>query len=276
MNPQTFKLAPGDFGIAQTILTMQQLINDAATHPSVRQAAISIVREAQVGPRDRAGEIQAVFNWAKRHMRFTDDPHAREVVGHPLHTLETRAGDCDDYVVVMGGLLKALGRPTRIVTIRADRREPGRQSHVFLQAQLDGKWVTLDPTVPGSSLGWTPEPLYGSPMVWGEMAGAIPPPSGLGRYVGLSDSLLPQPFPTAVAPGQSWQQTLQQIATDFGAAGAAKLAYGQQGAATAVTTQAALQGGYGSTALGAGLGISAGTVLVGGLIILFILSFHRR
>jgi hypothetical protein len=235
------------------------------------------VRQSQIGPRDRAGEVTAIFNWAKRHMRFTDDPHAREVLSHPVHTLETRAGDCDDYVVVMGGLLRALGRPTRIVTIRADRREPNRQSHVYLQAQADGKWITLDPTVPGASVGWTPEPLYGDPLVWGEMAEHLPAPRGLGRYVALGQATFPQPFPTAVAPGQSWDQTLQQVASDFAAAGAAKLAYGQQGATTIGATQAAVTGsGYAGTALGAGLGLSAGTILVGGLIVLFILSFHRR
>jgi predicted transglutaminase-like cysteine proteinase len=263
MNSHTYKLAPGDLGIAQTVLTMQQLINDASTHPAVRQAAIHIVREAQIGSRDRRGEIHAVFNWAKRHMRFTDDPYAREVLAHPAHTLETRAGDCDDYVVVMGGLLKALGRPTRIVTIRADRREPGRQSHVFLQAQADGQWITLDPTVPGANFGWTPQPLYGDPIVWGEMAQHLPPRAGLGRYVGLAQSEFPQPFPTAVAPGQSWSQTLQQLVSDFGAAGAAKLAYGQAGATTIGATQAAVQGsGTAGTAFGAGLGISAGTLIL--------------
>ena len=275
---QEFKLAPGDLGIAQTILTMQQLINDAAQHPAVRAAAVAIVRQSRVEARDHRGELEAVFNWAKRNIRFTDDPYGKEMLAHPLHTLETRGGDCDDYVVTMGGLLRSLGRQVRIVTIRADRREPGRQSHVFLQAKADGQWISLDPTVEGSSLGWTPQPLYGPPLIWGEMAEALPKGMrGLGRFVGLAQSspTLPTPFPTP--PPSSTQQAILQTVENIGAAAASRLAYGQQGGATAVTTGAAVQGsGYAGTALGAGLGISAGTLLIFGGIAFVVLMMGRK
>ena len=265
---------------------MQQLINHAATHPGVRSAAVTIIRQARVGARDRRGELRSVFNWAKKNIRFTDDPYNREMVSHPLHTLETRAGDCDDYVVLMGGMLKSLGRPVRIVTIRADRREPGRQSHVFLQAQAEGEWITLDPTVEDSAFGWTPEPLYGPPLVWREMAAALPAPrAGLGRFVGLGQggvtlgpiTELPQPFPTNVTPETTTKQALLQTLENFASAGAARLAYGQQGASTAVTTQAAFTGSGGvGTSLGTGLGISSGVLLFAGLGIIVLLMMRRR
>lgn len=284
MQAQTFKLAPGNLGILQTVLTMQQLIDNAATHPEVRDAAVQIVRSAGVAPRDELGELRAVFNWAKKNLRFTGEP--QEMISHALVTMGLRAGDCDDFVVLIGSLLRSLGREVRIVTIRADRHEPQRHSHVFLQARANGQWVTLDPSVEGSTFGWTPQPLFGQPSVWGDMTRDLPRPGfsgGLGNFVrglGQINPTLPTAFPTAST--SDIKTALLQIAQDFGAAAASRLAYGKAGGSTVAATGTVYYPGspsgaqiYGSQ--GTILGLSGSGLLLGGLFILgLVLLFGKR
>lgn len=162
-------LASGDAGIAQTVDVMHSLIDRGAVDPQIREQALGIVRQGGVSSRDSAAEISAIFWWAKTHMRFQKDVAGGEYVCTPRYLLRTMAGDCDDYVVLIGSLLKSIGVPIRIVTIAADREEPGRLSHVYLEALAHGQWIPLDATQGHSYPGWQP-PRYFRKKVW-ESAG---------------------------------------------------------------------------------------------------------
>jgi transglutaminase-like putative cysteine protease len=158
-------LASGDTGIAQTIQVMHSLIDGGAVDTQIREQALAIVRQAGAVSRDSAAEINAIFWWAKTHMRFQKDVSGGEYVCTPRYLLRTMAGDCDDYVVLIGSLLKSIGIPIRIVTIAADREEPGRLSHVYLEAMSHGQWIPLDATQAQSAPGWQP-PRYFRKKVW--------------------------------------------------------------------------------------------------------------
>jgi transglutaminase-like putative cysteine protease len=158
-------LASGDAGIAQTVSVMHSLIDRGAVDPQIREQALAIVRQAGAVSRDTPSEISAIFWWAKTHMRFQKDVHGGEYVSTPQYLLRTMAGDCDDYVVLIGSLLKSLGIPVRIVTIAADREEPARLSHVYLEASSRGEWIPLDATQAQSYPGWQP-PRYFRKKVW--------------------------------------------------------------------------------------------------------------
>lgn len=181
---RTVPLAGGDAGIAQTISVMHSLIDRGAVDPQVREQALAIVRQAGAVPRDSGAEINAIFWWAKAHMRFQKDVHGGEYVSTPQYLLRTMAGDCDDYVVLTGSLLKSLGVPIRIVTIAADREEPGRLSHVYLEALSKGEWIALDATQAQSVPGWKP-PRYFRKKVWdspGLNRQAVSPAVGMGDF----------------------------------------------------------------------------------------------
>lgn len=180
---RSFKLAKNDIGIAQTVLSMQQLIDSGARSPGVRSNAVEIIRRAGVQEKDSHGEVRAVFEWVKANFHFIKDPHGRETLGTADFLLELRAGDCDDYVVVLGALLSSLGYPVKIVTIKADADEPERYSHVYLHVLVDGNWIALDSTQRNSIVGWEP-PRYFKRAVWGAMmpGHAHQPLAGLGAY----------------------------------------------------------------------------------------------
>jgi len=76
----------------------------------------------------------------------------------PEHTaFVLQAGDCDDFSVLEAALLGALGHPTRFITIGYT---PRAFSHVYLEVNLRGQWIPLDPIMADKPVGWeAPAPV---------------------------------------------------------------------------------------------------------------------
>jgi predicted transglutaminase-like cysteine proteinase len=177
---RSIPLKSGDAGIAQTVAVMHSLIDRGAVDPEIRELALGIVRSAGVGSRDSSAEIDAIFWWVKSHMRFQRDVSGGEALYTPKYLLRTMAGDCDDYVVLTGSLLKALGIPVRITTIASDHEEPNRLSHVYLEALAYGQWIPLDATQSQSVPGWAP-PRYYRKKIWDNAGLARGSAAGMGE-----------------------------------------------------------------------------------------------
>lgn len=145
-------------GLAGTRLTaahVGRLIREGAADFYVRQKAIDILLARRVPPKDYAGEINALFRWVQRHVRYTKDPFHVEVLHTPRRMLELRAGDCDDMTILLGALVKSVGHPVRLVLTGPDARRPDLFSHIYLEAQCQGDWIPLDATMP-FAMGWSP------------------------------------------------------------------------------------------------------------------------
>lgn len=116
----------------------------------IRALAINIVRQARVREKDYYGEIVAIHEWVKKNIRYMRDPVNQETLSHPEElAFNTRAGDCDDMVVLEVALLAAIGVKAWPVTIGMS---PGMYSHVYLRAQVPpgrhrkaGQIINLDP-----------------------------------------------------------------------------------------------------------------------------------
>ena len=63
------------------------MISDGAKDFYVRQKAIEIFRVAGVAPKDRFGEVCALFEWVRRNIRYTRDIFRVEL----LHTRTANA-----------------------------------------------------------------------------------------------------------------------------------------------------------------------------------------
>lgn len=125
--------------------TTARLILDLATRGQqnyqVRELAEQIV--ARVAARDQLSEVLAVYHWVGSNIRYVNDPRNVELVRDAPNVLKNRAGDCDDMVVLLGALLLCLGRQIRVVTGGFQR--PGIHSHTWVDVNIGGRWVTLDP-----------------------------------------------------------------------------------------------------------------------------------
>ena len=150
----------GDPGVAQTIDQMRSLVNEALTDPSILRQAKDIVRS--VPAFDDYSEAQALYNWVRANIRFTKDPVDKETLYPPSEMLQIRSGDCDDISMLLATLLMAIGYPARLMTVAANGDE---FSHVYVEGQVNGQWIPMDPARSDSQFGVAP-PSYTRARWW--------------------------------------------------------------------------------------------------------------
>ena len=149
------RIPSGLEGARTTAAHIGRLIRDGAGDFYVRQKAIDILIERRVPAKDYLGEIEALFRWVQRHVRYTKDPFRIEVLHSARRMLELKAGDCDDMTIVLGALIKSVGHPVRIVLTGPDPLRPDLFSHIYLEARHHDQWIPLDATMP-HGMGWSP------------------------------------------------------------------------------------------------------------------------
>jgi hypothetical protein len=142
-------------GTKETIKHIQALIRQGVKDFYVRQKAIDILIESGIQPKDYLGEINALFEWVQKSIRYTKDPFQLEVLHSARRILELRAGDCDDMTIVLGALLESVGHPIRIVITGPTPYRPDFFSHIYLEVFYKGNWIPLDATM-HFPMGWAP------------------------------------------------------------------------------------------------------------------------
>lgn len=146
-------LPSGEPGIAATLQIMRRLVRENKRNTAIRDAAIDLTRDLR--PKDWAGEIRAVFEYVRDHIRYVRDVTGVETLQTPEATIDIGAGDCDDKSTLLASMLESIGHPTRFVAVgyRATRA----YSHVYVETKLGAKWLALDATVL-QPFGWSPRP----------------------------------------------------------------------------------------------------------------------
>lgn len=99
-----------------------------------------------VAERDWEGEVGAIFDYVREHVRYTRDTAGVEVFRSPKRTLQLKIGDCDDLTILLGSLLQAVGYPVMVRVIGL--KGTGTFQHVYLLAGVPPhnptKWIALD------------------------------------------------------------------------------------------------------------------------------------
>jgi len=156
--PVQYMVLSGGFqGTDETVSIMSQLAMGVygSRSPKIADLALKIVRAANVPEKDYAGEMRAIHNWVRDHIRYIRDVHGQETLQPPEHTaFVRRAGDCDDKAVLDAALLSSIGIPTRFKVLGVT---PEKYSHVYLQARIGNNWISLDPIMAGGP-GQAPKP----------------------------------------------------------------------------------------------------------------------
>jgi len=153
------RVPKGKAGTLVTARLIAEMIRDGAKDFVVRQKAIEIFRSFCVPPKDRWGEVCALFRWVRRHIRYTRDIYRVELLHTPRRMIELRAGDCDDMTILLGSMLVATGYPVRLVLTGFRPHKPHAYSHIYLQVLVRGRWVALDATM-DRPIGWEPPALW--------------------------------------------------------------------------------------------------------------------
>ena len=106
-----------------------------------------------VRPKDRLGEVSALFDWVRRNI------HAGYLRVELLHSarrmLELQAGDCDDMTILLGAMLMSTGHPVRLVLAGFRPNRPHAYSHIYPEVHVRGRWIAIDATV-AKPMGWAP------------------------------------------------------------------------------------------------------------------------
>lgn len=104
---------------------------------------------------DECGDIAQVWNFAVLNVRYVRDPDDYDFFCTVKHTLEAGMGDCDDYTILIGALLKSLGfRDVRARVISVDGRRWAHVYNMVAAYRNGGELIALDPTVKDSVPGW--------------------------------------------------------------------------------------------------------------------------
>ena len=153
-----------DTATQQTVGLMCRYIAESAGDEMVQRAAHWAHATFGEGSADPAMKAWAVWWFVKHHVRFVVDESPMFRLGETgqqdllispavLIRMDDPREDCDGFTMLGAALLKVLGVPFVIVTIAASPDDPGRWSHVFLMAMLQGRPLPLDISH-GTGPGW--------------------------------------------------------------------------------------------------------------------------
>ncbi|MCC6624029.1 MAG: transglutaminase domain-containing protein [Deltaproteobacteria bacterium] len=111
-----------------------------AQNPAVKQHAASLVA-ADATPADK---VKIISEW----VYATLDKRLATHLPTASKVLEAKVGDCTEHTWLTVALLRALGVPARPVygVAYAGDREQSFAYHAWVEVELDGKWLWIDPT----------------------------------------------------------------------------------------------------------------------------------
>jgi hypothetical protein len=114
-----------------------------------------------------------LFSYCRDQIQYINHPWDLQVVKDCRRTLESGTGDCVSKSVALATLLACCGFTSRFVVQAPEGQD---YSHVYVEANIDGQWVALDPTADGKDgrpyavVGWrqalpvggieTPYPIF--------------------------------------------------------------------------------------------------------------------
>src|ERR671923_622620 len=156
-----WRVPKGTTGTLVTARIIARMIREDAKDFYVRQKAIQIFRAYRVRPKDRLGEVSALFDWVRRNIRYTRDIFRVELLHSARRMLELQAGDCDDMTILLGAMLLSTGHPVRLVLAGFRPNKPHSYSHVYPEAYVNRCWIALDATME-HPMGWAPPALWKS------------------------------------------------------------------------------------------------------------------
>lgn len=126
-------------------------LNSSAEGGRVRELAASVVRDGK----DDLEKARAMERYLKTVYRYTLNPATNGPDPLADFLFHSKEGYCEHYATAMAVMLRAVGIPSRIVTGFTQGEWSGlggyfivRQSdaHSWVEAYINGAWVTLDPT----------------------------------------------------------------------------------------------------------------------------------
>jgi len=143
------RLPDGPEGVRETLRLMSSIIRAGKKDTLIREKALSLIRYLQ--QKDHVNETAVIFEFVRDQIRYVRDIRGVETLHTADMVMDYGQGDCDDKSILLASLLESIGIPTRLVAVGFSNRP---LSHVFVEANLSGKWIALETTEP-QPMGWS-------------------------------------------------------------------------------------------------------------------------
>lgn len=151
-------LLEGADGTFQTLNAMAQAVRGEIPPDFSGYQDTQNAQTAGVVVRGSMSAPAALLRFVRDQISYVDHPFNMQVVQDCRRTLEIGSGDCVSKSVCLSTLFAACGITSRFVAQATDGKN---YDHVYVQARLDGQWVSLDPTADGQAgrplgdVGWS-------------------------------------------------------------------------------------------------------------------------
>lgn len=151
-------LREGAEGTFQTLDAMAQAVRGEISPDFSGYQDPQNAQAAEAISRGSVSASAALLRFVRDSILYVDHPFNLQVVKDCRRTLESASGDCVSKSVCLSTLLAACGIDSRFVAQAMDGKN---YDHVYVQALLDGQWVSLDPTADGrdgrplGDMGWS-------------------------------------------------------------------------------------------------------------------------
>lgn len=130
---------------------LRRMVNHASGDLSLKQKALEIIRDAGAHSRAEEDQALAIGEWVQKNVYYVHE--TRETFQRPETTLRLMAGDCDDFAILICGMLATIGIREKLCILKTGKGALGPMgySHIFAIALVnqDGKThrLTLDATL---------------------------------------------------------------------------------------------------------------------------------
>lgn len=109
-------------------------------HPQIKKLS----KQVTEGKKTNRQKAQAIYEYVAKFMTYDMQKLKHDSFAwddSALKSLSTGKGVCQDYVFLALSMLRSQEIPARFV-----EGEAGNQRHAWIEVQLNGKWMTMDPT----------------------------------------------------------------------------------------------------------------------------------
>lgn len=139
--------------VLQTVTRMKRVIRDPQQVVYARDLAERVLRETAYS-RDRFKDLRRIFYWVVSRLRYLRDIQGAETLKTPkrIHREIMEhgliVGDCDDASMMLASILMSAGYKTRFVISVTKGNPSDTFNHIWVQAEVNGRWYDLDATLP--------------------------------------------------------------------------------------------------------------------------------
>lgn len=151
-------LAPGEQGNLQTLDAMKQIVNEDRIQPDLRSFVLDKIIGDTSG-HDPAGEVNKIFDFAQRQIRYQQDPYGVERVADLWSTLYALnpgngpEGDCGIKSLFIATCCAILGHKPDFVIAKQFQNQRAF-NHVYNRVLINGQHKYLDATPEDRPEGW--------------------------------------------------------------------------------------------------------------------------